>query len=103
MGSIHNNYHAWRKLRLKVLQRDDYTCYVCGGTANAVDHLVPRAMGLDELDHDENNLAAICKSCNSVKGAKLGFLSEAPTPKPPSVYSLPNTIKLNPNGPFQAI
>jgi len=31
--------------RIRVLKRDDYTCYYCGGLANSVDHLVPLAKG----------------------------------------------------------
>jgi len=58
--------YAWRKLRLKILKRDNYICKSCGKEASAVDHIIPVTKGgMDE----ENNLRAICKSCNSKKGA----------------------------------
>jgi 5-methylcytosine-specific restriction endonuclease McrA len=58
----------WRKLRLFVLKRDDYTCYYCGiTTANTVDHLTPlHKGGTDEL----SNLVTACKPCNYSKGSK---------------------------------
>jgi 5-methylcytosine-specific restriction endonuclease McrA len=58
----------WRKLRLFVLKRDDYTCYYCGiTTANTVDHLTPlHKGGTDEL----SNLVTACKHCNYSKGSK---------------------------------
>ena len=35
----------WKDLRLRVLARDGRICYVCGGEANQVDHIVPRVKG----------------------------------------------------------
>ena len=52
----------WQKLRLVVLARDGRTCHYCGGWANTVDHVVPKAYGgTDALD----NLVAACMRCNS--------------------------------------
>lgn len=51
----------WRRLRLMVLARDRYTCWVCGQYADTADHLIPRAVGGSD---DLANLAACCRHCN---------------------------------------
>ena len=43
----------WRKLRQRVLERDEWTCAYCGRPANQVDHIVPRLAGGPD---DEANL-----------------------------------------------
>lgn len=64
----------WRKLRRRVLERDGYSCAYCGGQADSVDHIIPRAAwpadqpGVDDL----TNLVACCTPCNSRKGSKVG-------------------------------
>lgn len=55
----------WRAIRRAVLVRDSYTCYVCLGRANTVDHLIPRAMG---GSHHMDNLRACCAKHNAAKG-----------------------------------
>lgn len=59
----------WRRLRAYVLQRDNFTCYICGrGGADTVDHLVARIHG----GGDEGaNLKAAHRRCNAVKGSKI--------------------------------
>jgi 5-methylcytosine-specific restriction endonuclease McrA len=66
----------WKNLRLTILARDGYTCYACGGEANQVDHIYPRAKGGDTFD--PLNCAAICAKCNGLKGDR--FFSSMPTP-----------------------
>ena len=68
------NSHHWRKLRLQVLDRDCWTCRLCGralyGKRNgkrgnaAVDHIKPLSKG--GAPYDPGNLRAVCGSCNSV-------------------------------------
>jgi 5-methylcytosine-specific restriction enzyme A len=53
---------AWPRVRRAILVRDRWRCWVCGGRANQVDHLVPISAGGARLD--PRNLKAICKSCN---------------------------------------
>lgn len=70
---------AWQKLRVKILDRDDWSCQVRGlgcvpdlrmGTRNAtVDHIQPLALGGTD---DPSNLRACCWTCNSRLGAQLG-------------------------------
>jgi 5-methylcytosine-specific restriction endonuclease McrA len=63
-----SNSSRWKKIREQILRRDGYVCYICGGEANTVDHMVPVARGgTDQPD----NLAACCASCNYSKKDKL--------------------------------
>jgi len=66
----------WKKIRLKVLNRDAYTCTYCGESANEVDHVYPKSKGgEDTLD----NLVAACRSCN-IKKKDAVFLGSTSTP-----------------------
>jgi hypothetical protein len=54
----------WRQ----VMARDELTCQECGGRADTLDHIYPESRGgRTELD----NLRALCRSCNSRKGARV--------------------------------
>ena len=55
---------SWRKIRQKVLKRDHNTCHYCGGSANQVDHIIPRKQG---GSNELSNLVAACSSCNASK------------------------------------
>lgn len=63
-----SNSTQWKKLRLRILQRDGYECYWCGMDATTVDHIVPVAKGGTD---DTENLVAACKRCNFSKQDKL--------------------------------
>lgn len=67
------NYHRFRKLRLLVLQRDEFTCHWCGTEVTPetadVDHLTPRALGGED---NMENLVTSCRACNRSRGARLG-------------------------------
>lgn len=62
--------HVWRVIRHRILSRDDFTCRYCGkkSPSMTVDHVVPVTRG---GYHDESNLVAACRSCNSKNGNKL--------------------------------
>jgi len=64
----------WRKIRSRVLTRDQHTCQRCGLEATHVDHIIPRRLGGDD---GMDNLQALCKPCNLSKGG--GFLSPIPS------------------------
>ncbi|MFD9569724.1 HNH endonuclease [Streptomyces sp. NPDC059982] len=56
---------GWNRLRLSILHRDRYRCYLCNAPkATEVDHIVPVAFGGKD---DPLNLAAICKGCHRAK------------------------------------
>ena len=77
MRKRHWSYRG-EKLRLAVLQRDNYECQIrgpnCTGYAGTVDHIHPRAWG--GAEHPDN-LRAACKACNMGKGARAPRASEA--------------------------
>jgi len=80
----------WRKIRIKVLTRDQWTCYYCGGDANTVDHLIPRRLnGLDTMD----NLVSACAKCNYSKGGR--FFVRAKTPPTPLLVSNPQNTSIS--------
>jgi 5-methylcytosine-specific restriction endonuclease McrA len=54
--------------RRAVFARDSWTCQYCGGTAETVDHVVPRSRG---GVHSWENVVAACKKCNGRKRDKL--------------------------------
>jgi 5-methylcytosine-specific restriction endonuclease McrA len=67
MGSYDPALHTtwWKRARLVVLIRDNYRCYICGGPARTVDHIVSRHAG---GTHALSNLAACCATHNYAKG-----------------------------------
>lgn len=56
----------WWARRRRVLARDERRCYVCGGEATEVDHVIRGD------DHDESNLRAICNWCHRQKSTREG-------------------------------
>lgn len=60
---------AWQALRLSILKRDEYICYVCGNPgADEVDHKIPVWKG--GAKSDPGNLGAIHSSpCHEDKTA----------------------------------
>jgi 5-methylcytosine-specific restriction endonuclease McrA len=61
---------AWRELSAWILERDQHICAHCQGPADTVDHIVPKAI-TGTPDNSPSNLQAMCRSCNSKKGAKM--------------------------------
>lgn len=61
---------AWKRLRVKIFSRDNYTCQYCGRkTENPhCDHVVPISRGGKST---QDNLTTACPSCNLSKGAKM--------------------------------
>ncbi len=54
----------WSQIRLKILERDNWTCVYCGEPANHVDHVIPTSRGGDTT---LENLVAACWHCNISK------------------------------------
>ena len=89
--------HRWKKLRLRILARDSYTCAYCGDNANEVDHIIPLKRGGSD---DSENLVACCRTCNiKKKDQSVGvFLAQRSTPPVFSKHLSPKQSKPVQNG-----
>jgi hypothetical protein len=97
---------AYRYIRLKVLERDKYTCYWCGNPGFTIDHIIPWSRG------GRTNLAnciCACEKCNGSRGDKPAevFAAELNVPPPssgsafePPVLPMPKPVKPSPRGPL---
>lgn len=54
--------------RRAVFLRDGGRCQYCGGTAESIDHVIPRSRG---GEHTWENVVAACERCNSAKRDRL--------------------------------
>jgi 5-methylcytosine-specific restriction endonuclease McrA len=89
----------WKKIRLKVLNRDAWTCNYCGESANEVDHVYPKSKGgEDTLD----NLVAACRRCNIKKkdAVFLGNNSPKGANQSKSVQNGHTTVHVDADSPF---
>ena len=64
---------ATRELREKIMQRDNYTCRICGKympdeVGLQIDHIIPVSKGGKTV---ESNLRVLCSKCNSSKTNKV--------------------------------
>ena len=61
------------KTRINVLERDDYTCQMCGATVEDgvklhIDHIIPVSKG---GTNDTDNLQVLCHKCNLAKHNRM--------------------------------
>jgi len=89
----------YKAIRLKVLLRDNYVCFYCGGDATQVDHVIAISKMGDAYDMD--NMVAACKRCNVAKGARSQgfFLQKNSTPPVFDSLSLRDTTSVTQAGP----
>ena len=63
----------WQRVRILILNRDRWTCYLCNkklaGSDATVDHIIPIAID-PSLRLTPSNLAACCRACNSSRSNK---------------------------------
>ena len=73
----------YKKRRLMVLARDQYTCFYCGGEANQVDHVVPIVKDSSISNAvDMDGMVSACADCNRRKSSRsiASFLARTATP-----------------------
>lgn len=68
----------WRKIRARIIKRDQSTCQRCGQYGDTVDHIIPRSKNGSDSD---DNLQVMCKKCNYSKGGR--FFESDRTPMTP--------------------
>ena len=68
MGHDASREPGWAAIRIRVLTEEGWTCWICRGDADTVDHLLPQAQG---GAHDRANLRASCQSCNARRGGQI--------------------------------
>ena len=93
----------YKAFRLKILQRDQWSCFYCQQPAATVDHIIPISKAPDLVVNYENAVAC-CASCNSKKGSRnqASFLGTMPTPYVfPTILS-PMRSEIHQDSPFTA-
>ena len=62
----------WKRIRLRILKRDNYTCKLCPFRGNTitltVDHIIPKSKG--GALFDGNNLRTLCYPCHKKETKK---------------------------------
>ena len=92
----------YKAFRLKVLARDQWSCFYCQQPATTVDHIIPISKAPDLVVNYENAVAC-CQSCNSKKGSRNQgvFLGRQSTPPVFPDLSLPEMATSQPESPFE--
>jgi 5-methylcytosine-specific restriction endonuclease McrA len=93
----------YKAFRLKVLARDQWSCFYCQQPASTVDHIIPISKAPDLVVNYENAVAC-CQSCNSSKGSRnqASFLGRVPTPPIFSTCLSPMRSEIAQDSPFTA-
>lgn len=79
---------AWRKLRVTILERDNYACRIrtpdiCTGAAQTVDHIVNTAAGGTD---EPTNLQAACWPCHRRKTGQEAAAAKPQRRRPPTTH-----------------
>jgi len=93
----------YKAFRLKVLVRDQWSCFYCQQPATTVDHIIPVSKAPDLVVNFENAVAC-CTSCNSAKGSRNQgvFLGRKATPPVFSGSLSPTRSEIAQDSPFTA-
>jgi len=98
------NTKAYRRARVKVLNRDGHVCIYCGTSEDlTIDHVLS-IKNHPELAMDMENMVIACKICNSRKGSRSQgvFLAQKDTPPVFPSFISPMQSKLHEDSPFTA-
>ena len=93
----------YKKFRLQVLARDQWSCFYCQQPATTVDHIIPVSKAPDLVVNFENAVAC-CQSCNSSKGSRnqASFLDRKSTPPDFPAFPSPTRSVIHQDSPFTA-
>ena len=62
----------WQRLRLEIMQRDEFTCQECGsGTKTLTVHHRHYVYGCDPWDYEDDCLVTLCEGCHATTQEKL--------------------------------
>ncbi len=64
------NSEEWKRIRQKILARDDFTCAYCGYRSDKY-QIIDHIDGNPE-NHSDSNLQVVCQMCNLVKHSGYG-------------------------------
>lgn len=67
---------SWQKKRLQILERDEFTCLICGDTETELHiHHKEYIKGHEPWDYEDTNFVTACKHCHELLGIlnKLGI------------------------------
>ena len=54
-------YNQRSEYKCRIRERDNYTCQLCGGYGDQVDHIIPWKVS---HDNSPENLRVLCRPCN---------------------------------------
>jgi 5-methylcytosine-specific restriction endonuclease McrA len=91
----------YKAFRLRVLARDQWSCFYCQQPATTVDHIIPVSKAPDLVVNYENAVAC-CQPCNSKKGSRNQgvFLGRQSTPPVFQGNLSPRAASVIPENPF---
>ena len=98
------NTKAYRRARVKVLNRDGHVCMYCGSSEDlTIDHVLS-IKNHPELAMDMDNMVIACKPCNSRKGSRSQgvFLAQKDTPPVFMSFLSPTQSNIAQDSPFTA-
>ena len=82
---------GWRKIRERILLRDNATCQLCSQTEGQmhIDHIIPKRLNGSDMDE---NLRVLCQSCNLRRGGSF-FEHDRKPPTLPENFTPMNVSK----------
>jgi 5-methylcytosine-specific restriction endonuclease McrA len=98
------NTKAYRRARVKVLNRDGHVCMYCGTSEDlTIDHVLS-IKNHPELAMDMDNMVIACKPCNSRKGSRSQgvFLAQKDTPPVFMSFLSPTRSNIAEDSPFKS-
>lgn len=65
----------WQKKRLKILERDNFTCKLCGDNKTTLHiHHFKYINGNDPWEYDDKDLVTLCKNCHIILEHNKNFI-----------------------------